>query len=119
MYKIDENGKVSCSKSGKVVAEYKDGNLLFMPGMVMQHKKKLTAYLDGCGLQVKNLASQNKPEEGSAVQNCESAEVEKPKQIQADPPFEKHLGVRTPGFPEWAADKTPEEINAMTRKLER
>jgi len=127
MYKIDEDLKIYSTKTKSQVAELEnvpnsaECKLIFQPGMVMQHKKKLTAFIEKeWNRKVIGVSSQNKPEEGSSkVLECGSAEVEKPKTIHTDPPFDKYYGVRTPGFPEWATGKSQEEITAMVRKLER
>lgn len=128
-YRIDEDLKIYSTKTKSQVAELEnmpfsaECKLIFQPGMVMQHKKKLTAFIEKeCQRKVIGVSSQNKPEAGSAeVLECGSSKVELPKlsELKGDPPFDKYRGVRTPGFPEWAAGKSQEEITAMVRKLER
>lgn len=129
MYKADGE-KIYCVKTGKFVAEFTgrgecNGNLMFMPGMVMQHKKKLKAWFKGRGIDILQVTSQNIPEKeeiisphGSETDGKRKMEEENNKSVLAHPPFDKALGVKTPGFAEWAEGRSQEEIVAMVRKLE-
>ena len=133
MYKIDDDGKIYSTKTKSQVAELEnvpnsvECKLIFQPGMVMQHKKKLTAFIEKeWQRKVIGVSSQNKPEELAAgisetPPGYPAGTADKPplSKLQGDPPFDKYRGVRTPGFPEWAVGKSQEEITAMVRKLEK
>lgn len=116
-YIIDESGNITTSAGRLVGTRLEDGVIRYEPGMAGPHKRRLETFLAG---PVKDIETPSVELDFAMPASMPTVEPCK-KMADELPPFDKTLGVYTPGFREYVESRrlTIEEQSALIRRLEK